>query len=115
MDDVLHGQFCNKYCCQIAAKSIWLPNLQGQADKDLLNDLINRQLINITDTSLDNIEQVRATHFWHRVKRNFQRNFRNFLAAWDLKIEYSGVPRRKSGGKLRCLFSAFFIIYLHVF
>ena len=73
----------------------------GQADKDLLNDLINKQLINITDTSLDNIEQVRAAHFWHRNKRNFQRNFRNFAAAWDLKIEYSGAQRRESGGKMR--------------
>ena len=28
----------------------------GQADKDLLNNLINKQLINITNTSLGNIE-----------------------------------------------------------
>ncbi len=53
----------------------------GQADKDLLNNLINRQLINITDTSLDNIKQVRAAHFWHCNKRNFRRNFRDFAAA----------------------------------
>jgi hypothetical protein len=62
----------------------------GQADKDLLNNLINWQLINITNTSLSNIEQVRTAHFWHRDKRNVQRNFRNFVAAWDLKIEYDG-------------------------
>jgi hypothetical protein len=73
----------------------------GQADKDLLNDLINRQQIDITDTSLDNIERVRAAHFRHRDKRNFRRNFRDFAAAWDLEIEYSGARRRESGGKMR--------------
>ena len=73
----------------------------GQADKDLLNDLINKQLINITDTSLDNIERVRAAHFRHRDKRNFRRNFRDFAAVWDLEIEYSGARRR--GGKMRRL------------
>jgi hypothetical protein len=80
----------------------------GQADKDLLNDLINLQLINITDTSLSNIEQVRNAHFGHRDKRNFRRNFRNFAAAWDLEIVYSGTRRHESGGKLRRLCSAFF-------
>ncbi len=80
----------------------------GQADKDLLNNLINRQLINITDTSLSNIEQVRHALFHHRNTRNFRQNFQNFAAVWDLEIEYSGAQRRKSGGKLRRLFSAFF-------
>ena len=78
-----------------------------QADKDLLKDLINWQQINITDTSLDNIEQDRAAHFRHRDKRSFQRNFCDFAAVWDLEIEYSGARRRESGGKLRHLFSAF--------
>ena len=84
----------------------------GQADKVLLNDLINKQLINITNTSLDNIEQVREAHFWHRDKRNFQRNFCNFLAAWDLDIEYSGARRRESRGELRRLFIA---LFFHLF
>jgi hypothetical protein len=79
----------------------------GQTDKDLLNDLINRQLINITDTSLSNIEQVRNAHFRHRDKRTFRQNFRDFAAAWDLEIEYSGAQWRESGGKLWRLFSAF--------
>jgi hypothetical protein len=48
-----------------ATKNWW------QAYKDLLNDLINRQLIDITDTSLDNIQQVRVAHFWNWDKRNF--------------------------------------------
>ena len=69
----------------------------GQADKDCLNNLINKQLINITNTSLSNIEQVRQAHFCHRDTRNFCQNFRNFAAAWDLKIEYSGAQRCESG------------------
>ena len=59
----------------------------GQADRDLLIDLINRQLIDITDTTLLNINQVRAAHFWHRDARIFRRNFRDFLADWDLEVE----------------------------
>ncbi len=70
----------------------------GQADKDLLVDLTNRQLIDITDTSYPNIDQVRDLHFRHRDKRNFRRNFRDYSAAWDLKIEYSGA--RRNGGKM---------------
>ena len=70
----------------------------GQADRDLLADLTNRQLIDITDTSLQNIEQVRDLHFRHRDKKNFRRNFRDYSAAWDLEIEYSGA--RRNGGKM---------------
>jgi hypothetical protein len=81
----------------------------GQADKDLLNDLINRQLIDITNTSLDNIERVRAAHFRHRDKRNFRRNFHDFSAAWDLEIEDSGAQRRESGGEMRRLIINIFI------
>jgi len=43
----------------------------GQANKDLLADLVNRQLVDITNTSHQNIEQVRDLHFWHRDKTNF--------------------------------------------
>ena len=71
----------------------------GQADRDLLVDLTNRQLIDITDTTYQNIEQVRDLHFWHRDKKNFRKNFRNYLAAWDLEIEYSGARRNEGEGK----------------
>jgi len=47
----------------------------GQADRDLLADLTNRQLINITDTSHQNIEQVRDLHFRHRDKKEFPQKF----------------------------------------
>ena len=73
----------------------------GQADKDHLNNLINRQLVDITNTTYQNIEQVRLAHFRHRDPKNFRRNFRDFAAAWDLEIEYSGARRRESGGKMR--------------
>ena len=86
----------------------------GQADRDLLAKLIHRQLVDITDTSLDNIERVRIAHFRHRDPKNFCRNYRDYLAAFDLEVEYSGARRCVSGGKLRRVFSAFFIIYLRV-
>ena len=70
----------------------------GQADRDLLADLTNRQLIDITDTTYQNIEQVRYLRFRHRDKKNFRKNFRNYSAAWDLEIEYSGA--RRNGGKM---------------
>jgi len=60
----------------------------GQADKDLLADLTNRQLIDITDTPPQNIKQIRELHFWNPAKKNhFCRNFCDYLAAWDLEIE----------------------------
>jgi len=71
----------------------------GQANKDLLADLTNRQLIDITDTTPQNIEQVRELHFRHRDKKNFRRNFHDYSAARDLEIEYSGVRRNR--GKMR--------------
>ena len=41
----------------------------GQADRDLLANLTNRQLIDITDTTYQNIEQVRDLHFRHHDKK----------------------------------------------
>ncbi len=70
----------------------------GQANKDILANLVNRQLVDITDTSHQNIEQVRDLHFHHRNKQNFRRDFRDYSAAWDLEIEYSGA--RCNGGKM---------------
>jgi hypothetical protein len=82
----------------------------GQADKDHLAELINTQQIDITDISYQNIEQVRDLHFRHRSKHNFRRNFRDYSAAWDLEIEYSGARRRKGGKMLR-----FSLIFLPLF
>jgi uncharacterized protein (DUF2461 family) len=63
----------------------------GQANRDLLANLTNRQLIDIIDTTYPNIDQVRDLHFRHRDKKNFHRNFRDYSAAWDLEVEYSEV------------------------
>ena len=81
----------------------------GQADRDLLANLTNRQLIDITDTSLQNIEQVRDLHFRHRDKKNFCTNFRNYSAAWDLEIEYSGARCNEGEGKMRRLILLIFL------
>ena len=59
-------------------------------DKEKLHDLINMQQIDITKTSLSNIEQVWDIHFHHCNSNNVRRNFCDFLAAWDMKIKYSG-------------------------
>ena len=82
----------------------------GQADRDLLADLTNRQLIDITDTSYQNIEQVRDLHFRHRDKKNFRNNFRNYSAAWDLEIEYSGARHNEGEGKMRRLILLIFCL-----
>ncbi len=84
--------------CPMPPKATTKTKKWGQADRDLLANLTNRQLIDITDTSLQNIEQVRELHFRHRDKKNFRRNFRDYSAAWDLEIEYSGA--RRNGGKM---------------
>jgi outer membrane cobalamin receptor len=81
----------------------------GQADRDLLVGLTNRQLIDITDTSQQDIEQVRDLHFRHRDKKNFRKNFRNYSAAWDLEIEYSGARRTEGEGKMRRLILLIFL------
>jgi hypothetical protein len=82
----------------------------GQADRDLLANLTNRQLIDITDTSHQNIEQVRGLHFRHHDKKNFRNNFRNYSAAWDLEIEYSGARRNEGEGKTRRLILLIFCL-----
>ena len=80
-----------------------------QADRDLLANLTNRQLIDITDTTYQNIEQVRYLRFRHRDKKNFRKNFRNYSAAWDLEIEYSGARRNEGEGKMRHLILLIFL------
>jgi hypothetical protein len=93
--------------CPMPPKATIKTKKWGQADRDLLADLTNRQLIDITDTSLQNIEQVRDLHFCHRDKKNFRTNFRNYSAAWDLKVKYCGA--RRNGGKIRRLILLIFL------
>ena len=88
---------------QPKAKKNW-----GQSDKDLIVDLVNRQLIDLTDTTLPNMDQVRQAHFWHHGLRNFRRNYRDFSSAWDLEIEYSGAGCIGRGGKMMIFFYCLF-------
>ena len=77
----------------------------GQADRDLLSELIHTGQVDIRDlSSLGNIKAVREEHFRHRDVRNFRQNFKDFSAAFDLEAEYSGVRCNKGGeGKLRSM------------
>jgi hypothetical protein len=95
--------------CPMPPKETTKTKKWGQADRDLLADLTNRQLIDIINTTYLNIDQVRDLHFWHRDKRNFRRNFREYSAAWDLEMVYSGA--RCNGGKTRHLI--FMPLYIH--
>ena len=53
---------------------------------NIISQVIHRQLIDITNSSLSNNEQVRLAHFWHQDPLNFCHNFRDYLAAFDLKL-----------------------------
>ena len=80
----------------------------GQSDKDLFVDLVNRQLIDITDTTLPNMDhQVSQAHFWHHDLRNFRRNYLIScpLGTWKL----STAARDASEEEVRCcVFYCFF-------
>ena len=75
----------------------------GKADKAALSRLIDDRDVDIFDTSTANIDSVGAAHFPHREKRNFRRNFRDFVAVNALELEYSGARRRQRGESSRCL------------
>ena len=66
----------------------------GQADKDILYELLKYDEIDIGDTSLPTIERIRRAHFQHRSSENFRRNFRNYVARYDLEHSYRGARRR---------------------
>jgi len=66
----------------------------GQADEDILYELVKYyNEINIGDTSLATIEHIRRAHFQHRSSENFCRNFRNYVARYDLEHLYRGARR----------------------
>ena len=95
------------YDCPMPPKETTKTKKWGQARRNRLADLTNRQLIDITNTTYPNIDQSRDFHFWHRDKKNFSRNFRKYSAAWDLEIEYSDA--RHNGGKMRRLILLIFM------
>ncbi len=69
----------------------------GPADKKFLLDLIRDNCMNILDTSLQNIEDVRLEYFSHWNPRNFRQNFRDFAALLDLETEYTSARQHKAG------------------
>ena len=79
----------------------------GQANRDILVNLTNRKLIDITDTTHQNIKQVRDLHFRHRNKRKSaiiseiiqQRGTSTFLNS----------SAQCNGGKMRCLILMIFL------
>ena len=78
----------------------------GQANRDILVNLTNRKLIDITDTTHQNIKQVRDLHFRHRDKRK--------SAVISEIIQQSGTSTlnssaQRNGGKMRCLILMIFL------
>ena len=81
----------------------------GQADEDILYELLKYDEIDIGDTSLPTIERIRRAHFQHRSSENFRRNFRNYVARYDLEHSYRGARRRAAEeGKLSVCFVLIF-------
>ena len=62
----------------------------GKVDKAALSKLILEGLVDITVTSLPNIDAIQEEYFPHRKRKNFHRNFRDFAAAWDLEETLKG-------------------------
>ena len=74
----------------------------GDADKAILTTLVSRGDVDINDTTLENIEAVRLSHFPHRDKKLFRNNYKNFAAAWAVEQEKSGARElwgEPAGGK----------------
>ena len=73
----------------------------GQADEDILYELLKYDEIDIGDTSLATIERIRRAHFQHRSSENFRGNFRNYVDRYDLEHSYRGARQRAAEeGKL---------------
>lgn len=62
----------------------------GRVDKAALAELVLEGHVDITNTSIPNIDAIQEQYFPHRVRKNFHRNFRDFAAAWDLEEELKG-------------------------
>jgi hypothetical protein len=71
-------------------KSSGKPKYWGKVDKGALSKLILEGLVDITDTSIPNIDAIQEQYFPHRKRKNFHRNFRDFAAAWDLEESLKG-------------------------
>ena len=65
----------------------------GKVDKAALHKLVADDLVDIENTSFENIDNVREQFFPHRELRNFRRNFANLSQAFDLNAALEGDQR----------------------
>jgi len=57
--------------------------------------------VDIEDLSMENINSVQAQYFTHCTKQhNFWRNFKDFAAAFDLKLGLAGARQEPNKGKM---------------
>jgi hypothetical protein len=68
----------------------------GTADKKFFLNLIKDNKVDIFDTFLKNIEDIRKEYFSHRDSKNFCRNFQDFAATLDLETKYRGARQREA-------------------
>ena len=80
----------------------------GKVDKAALASLVEDGDINISDTSLEYTASIHSDYFSHHDLRNFRRNSRFFLAAFDPEAEYAGA-RQRNGGNCTSLFVVIFM------
>ena len=86
------------------------PKKWGKVDKAALQDLIDDGTVDVNDLSARTIDAIRNEYFRHLEKKNFRRNFRDFVAANALETEDSGA-RRWQRGESSCCFYFFIILY----
>ncbi len=82
----------------------------GKVDKAALASLVKDGNINIGDTSLEYTKFIHSQYFRHHNLRNFRRNFRVFLVAFDLEVEYAGARQRNRGNRV----SLFVVVFMRV-
>jgi len=86
----------------------------GEADEEILYELIRSGAVDINDTSLENIEHVRRAHFQQRSSENFRRNFRNYAARLDLEEAYHGARQRAAEEGKLCVCFIYSMFDCHV-
>jgi hypothetical protein len=72
----------------------------GKADKAFLHQLIVNGNAHIKDLSTENIYSIQAWYFTHCTQRNFRRNFKDFAAAFNLKLGLAGARGEPNEGKM---------------
>ena len=71
----------------------------GAVDRATLRTLINKGIVEIDNLSVAYIDGIWDEHFSHRDPRNFRCNFRDFVAAFLLELEFEGARRQEQEGK----------------